>query len=104
MQLATKEQGAEYMRRARAWFDEYGKVMFNDAGTTARYAVAEYMAGLDGLTIYKVNAQPEDALGIEYLQIPTCLECHQQLAAMHKMDCGKRHLHVPHVLDGDCVE
>ncbi len=52
LKLANDAEALDFSQRVDRWWENGGKVMFESAGFVAKMAVAEYMANLDGLTLY----------------------------------------------------
>lgn len=49
---ATEEQGSFYINKAKRWVTET-KAPFSDAKGVASFAIAEFLANQDGLTLYE---------------------------------------------------
>ena len=54
MRLAGKNKRRDFLEKAKIWFeDAESSLFFGDVKSIAIRAVAEYMANLEGMTIYK---------------------------------------------------
>jgi hypothetical protein len=51
----TDEEATKYFERARSWYEEHGIKHFTDARSCAVYAVEEFLANQDGLTIFAMD-------------------------------------------------
>lgn len=55
MRLAGKRKRVEFLEKAKSWFAEAeSAVFFGDVKTIAIRAVAEYMANVEGLTLFNL--------------------------------------------------